>query len=64
MPFQSDKQRSWMYANEPEMAKEWSAEEKGMKASEKQKKKQKSQADHIRKSSASNAGGASVGGGT
>jgi hypothetical protein len=71
MPFQSDKQRKWMYANEPEMAKEWSAEEKmdypkrGQRsATNKDKKKQKSQADHIRKSSASNAGGAAVGGGT
>ncbi len=27
MPFKSDKQRRWMYANEPEMAKEWSAKE-------------------------------------
>ena len=23
MPFESEKQRKWMYANEPEMAKEW-----------------------------------------
>ena len=23
MPFKSEKQRSWMYANKPEMAKEW-----------------------------------------
>ncbi len=27
MPFKSEKQRRWMYANEPEMAKEWSAKE-------------------------------------
>ena len=27
MPFKSDKQKRWMYANEPEMAKEWSAKE-------------------------------------
>jgi hypothetical protein len=26
MPFQSDKQRKWMYANKPEMAKKWSKE--------------------------------------
>jgi hypothetical protein len=25
MPFKSQKQRAWMYANEPEMAKEWEA---------------------------------------
>ena len=24
MPFQSDKQKRWMYANEPEIAREWS----------------------------------------
>ena len=23
MPFKSQKQRAWMYANKPEMAKEW-----------------------------------------
>tara|TARA_R110000824_G_scaffold340121_1_gene526625 strand:- start:185 stop:355 length:171 start_codon:yes stop_codon:yes gene_type:complete len=28
MPFKSDKQRKWMHANEPEMAKKW---EKKMK---------------------------------
>ena len=28
MPFKSDKQRKWMYANEPEMAKRWEAEAK------------------------------------
>ena len=27
MPFKSDKQKRWMYANKPEMAKEWSAKE-------------------------------------
>ena len=27
MPFKSDKQRKWMYANEPEMAKKWEKEE-------------------------------------
>jgi hypothetical protein len=25
MPFQSQRQRSWMFANKPEMAKEWEA---------------------------------------
>ena len=28
MPFKSEKQRRWMYANEPEMAKEWEKKEK------------------------------------
>lgn len=28
MPFKSDKQRRWMYANKPAMAKRWSKEEK------------------------------------
>ena len=27
MPFESEKQRRWMHANEPEMAKEWEAKE-------------------------------------
>ena len=27
MPFKSDKQRKWMHANEPEMAKKWEKEE-------------------------------------
>jgi len=27
MPFKSDKQRKWMYANDPEMAKKWETEE-------------------------------------
>jgi hypothetical protein len=27
MPFKSDKQRKWMYANDPEMAKKWAKEE-------------------------------------
>ena len=26
MPFQSQKQRAWMYANQPEMAKRWEKE--------------------------------------
>lgn len=26
MPFKSQKQRSWMYANKPGMAREWEAE--------------------------------------
>jgi hypothetical protein len=28
MPFKSDKQRKWMWANDPEMAQEWEDEEK------------------------------------
>ena len=27
MPFKSDKQRKWMWANDPEMAKKWEKEE-------------------------------------
>jgi hypothetical protein len=67
MPYKSDKQRAYMHANEPEIAKEWDMKypERGQRsATNKQKKKQKDQANHIRSSSASNAGGAAVGGGT
>lgn len=32
MPFKSEKQKRWMYANKPEMAKKWSAEEKKRKS--------------------------------
>ncbi len=32
MPFKSEKQRRWMYANKPEMAKDWSKESKKKKA--------------------------------
>lgn len=28
MPFKSSKQKKWMYANKPAMAKKWSAESK------------------------------------
>ena len=28
MPFKSDKQRKWMHANEPEMAKDWEKKKK------------------------------------
>ena len=31
MPFKSEKQRKWMHANDPEMAKKWEKEEKKMK---------------------------------
>ena len=30
MPFKSDKQRKWMHANEPEMAKKWEKEEESV----------------------------------
>tara|TARA_Y100000310_G_scaffold25771_1_gene24651 strand:+ start:775 stop:1038 length:264 start_codon:yes stop_codon:yes gene_type:complete len=30
MPFKSNKQRGWMHANKPEMAKKWEAEEKAV----------------------------------
>jgi hypothetical protein len=41
MPFKSEKQRKWMHANKPKMAKEWEAEEKKRKRSGKRKKKGK-----------------------
>jgi hypothetical protein len=31
MPFKSEKQRKWMLANKPEMAKRWEAEEKAQR---------------------------------
>ena len=31
MPFKSEKQRKWMWANEPEMAKKWSKKEEYLK---------------------------------
>ena len=31
MPFKSEKQRRWMWANDPEMAKKWEKKEKKMK---------------------------------
>ena len=31
MPFKSEKQRKWMHANEPEMAKKWSKKEAKLK---------------------------------
>ena len=30
MPFKSEKQRKWMHANEPEMAKKWEKEEESV----------------------------------
>ncbi len=38
MPFKSQKQRKWMHANKPKMAKEWEEEEKRKKAKAKRKK--------------------------
>ena len=42
MPFKSEKQRKWMHANQPEMAKKWEKEEKNEgKLEEKAKKWEK-----------------------
>ena len=41
MPFKSDKQRKWMYANEPEMAERWSDKEKKKKKKKKYSRKEK-----------------------
>lgn len=40
MPFESKKQRSWMWANKPKMAKKW-ADKYGSKIVKKKKKKKK-----------------------
>jgi len=32
MPFKSKNQKSWMFANKPEMAKEWASETKSIKS--------------------------------
>ena len=37
MPFKSEKQRKWMYANNPEMAKKWEKKDKKMKREQKVK---------------------------
>ncbi len=39
MPFKSQAQRKWMYANHPEMAKRWEKETKKKKLPKKVKKK-------------------------
>ena len=39
MPFESEKQRRWMWANNPDMAKKWASEEKAKKKKKKKKKK-------------------------
>lgn len=35
MPFKSEKQRRWMHANKPEMAKKWEREEKQRRTAKK-----------------------------
>jgi hypothetical protein len=59
MPFKSEKQRKYLHANEPEVAQKW---EKEYPKRRSQMNKQKQQAKTIR--SASNQGGASIGGGS
>lgn len=44
MPFKSEKQRRWMWANKPEMARRWENEEKKRK----KKKKAKGIKSHIK----------------
>jgi hypothetical protein len=39
MPFKSEKQRKWMHANEPAMAKRWEKEEKKSASPSKKGKK-------------------------
>ncbi len=39
MPFKSEKQRKWMWANEPEMAQRWADEEKSLKKKKRKKKR-------------------------
>ena len=39
MPFQSAKQKRWMYANKPGMAKKWSAHSKKKKKGGRRKKR-------------------------
>jgi len=43
MPFKSEKQRAWMYANKPEMAKRWQAETPDKKLPTRIRYKKKSQ---------------------
>jgi len=37
MPFKSEKQRRWMWANKPELARKWAKEEKQKKKKKKKK---------------------------
>jgi hypothetical protein len=75
-PFKSEAQRKYLYANEPEIAKKWSAEEKAMDKDDMHGDVEAAYEEHEgpdddtvtcpacgKKFSASNAGGASVGGG-
>lgn len=39
MPFKSEKQRRWMWANEPKMARKWADEAKRQKKSQVTKKR-------------------------
>ena len=39
MPFKSEKQRRWMYKNRPDLAKEWSDEEKRERSKPTKRKK-------------------------
>ncbi len=39
MPFKSEKQRKWMYANKPKMAKKWEKEVSGKKLTKKTTKR-------------------------
>ncbi len=41
MPFKSEKQRKWMWANDPEMAQRWADEEKSLKKKKRKKRKVK-----------------------
>ena len=41
MPFKSKKQRKWMHANEPEMAKKWEKEEAKAKRKKPKRKRKK-----------------------
>ena len=47
MPFKSEKQRKWMWANDPDMAQDWENEEKGKR--KKKRKKKKSSRPKMRK---------------
>ena len=44
MPFKSEKQRRWMWANDPEMARKWADKEKDKKSKDKKKDKQSKEA--------------------
>mgnify|MGYP003657561184 CR=1 FL=1 len=49
MPFKSEKQRKWMYANDPEMAKKWEKDTpKGKKLPQKKLPQKKSKANEAK----------------